>query len=99
MSSPEAEDEESVSAGESERSSGKPPLAPQSHGAASPRGDMEDLASLHAVLRTVAAALKQQADLLNTVVDKCMSGEAKANTLSTIRIPEFDRHPNTPANT
>ena len=62
MSSAEANVEEPVSADESEGSSRRPSLAAQSHGAASPRGDKEDLASLQAILRTVAEALKQQPD-------------------------------------
>ena len=84
-----------VSVHSSERSS----HAAQSHGAASPRGDKEDLANLQSILRTVAQALNKQADLQKTVVDKCMSGEARSKTLSTIRIPAFDGHPNTPVKT
>ena len=59
MSAAELHPEENVTAddvdgGASVHSSERSSHAAQSHGAASPRGDKEDLANLQSILRTVA---------------------------------------------
>ena len=74
-----------VSSDDSENSSLRPSEA-------APDVGKEDLAF---ALRSIAETMKTQTDLQKKVVDKWTSNEARSKTLSTIRIPPFDGHPNT----
>ena len=56
------------------------------------RASPEDLAY---ALRILADTLKAQSVPQEKVVDKWTSGESRAKVLSTIRIPQFEGHPNT----